>query len=72
MKRRQGQYIGGFPIYGYRKDPALHATIIPGTGTRLHLPGSGTFGHVPAGSPSSRPREAKGAGLPCTVIFRRS
>lgn len=21
MKRRQGQYIGGFPIYGYRKDP---------------------------------------------------
>ena len=52
--------------------PPLHATIIPGTGTRLHLPGSGTFGHVPAGSPSSRPREAKGAGLPCTVIFRRS
>ena len=22
MKRRQGQYIGGAPIYGYRKDPA--------------------------------------------------
>lgn len=21
MKRRQGQYIGGFPIYGYQKDP---------------------------------------------------
>ncbi len=22
MKRRQGQYIGGFPVYGYQKDPA--------------------------------------------------
>ncbi|MCI5704271.1 recombinase family protein [Candidatus Pseudoscillospira sp. SGI.172] len=22
FKRRQGQYIGGFPLYGYRKDPA--------------------------------------------------
>ena len=21
MKRRQGQYIGGAPIYGYQKDP---------------------------------------------------
>lgn len=21
MKRRQGQYIGGFPVYGYQKDP---------------------------------------------------
>lgn len=21
MKRRQGQYIGGFPLYGYRRDP---------------------------------------------------
>lgn len=24
MKRRQGQYIGGFPIYGYQKDPKDH------------------------------------------------
>ena len=22
LKRREGQYIGGFPIYGYRKDPS--------------------------------------------------
>ena len=22
LKRREGQYIGGFPIYGYKKDPA--------------------------------------------------
>lgn len=29
MKRRQGQYIGGAPIYGYRKDPAdRHRLII--------------------------------------------
>lgn len=36
--------------------PPLHATIIPGPDTRLHLPGSGIFRHFPAGSPSSRPR----------------
>ena len=24
MKRRQGRYIGGFPIYGYQKDPKDH------------------------------------------------
>ena len=28
MKRRQGQYIGGFPIYGYQKDPANHNHLI--------------------------------------------
>lgn len=28
-KRRQGQYIGGFPIYGYQKDPAnKHKLVI--------------------------------------------
>ena len=29
LKRREGKYIGGFPIYGYRKDPADKARIIP-------------------------------------------
>lgn len=28
MKRRQGQYIGGFPIYGYQKDPKDHHHLI--------------------------------------------
>lgn len=28
MKRRQGQYIGGFPIYGYKKDPADKNKIV--------------------------------------------
>ena len=28
MKRRQGQYIGGAPIYGYRKDPADRHRLI--------------------------------------------
>ena len=28
MKRRQGQYIGGFPIYGYQKDPEDHNHLI--------------------------------------------
>lgn len=28
MKRRQGQYIGAFPIYGYQKDPADHNHLI--------------------------------------------
>ena len=28
MKRRQGQYIGGFPIYGYQKDPRDHNHLI--------------------------------------------
>ena len=28
MKRRQGQYIGGFPIYGYQKDPKDHNHLI--------------------------------------------
>ncbi len=32
LKRREGQYIGGFPIYGYQKDPANknHIIIDPG------------------------------------------
>ena len=29
LKRREGKYIGGFPIYGYRKDPADKNHIIP-------------------------------------------
>ncbi len=29
LKRKEGKYIGGFPIYGYRKDPADKARIIP-------------------------------------------
>ena len=28
MKRRQGQYIGSFPIYGYQKDPKDHNHLI--------------------------------------------
>lgn len=28
LKRREGQYIGGFPIYGYKKDPANKNHII--------------------------------------------
>lgn len=28
MKRSQGKYIGGFPIYGYQKDPADHNHLI--------------------------------------------
>ncbi len=28
-KRREGKYIGGFPIYGYQKDPADKNHIIP-------------------------------------------
>ena len=28
LKRREGQYIGGFPIYGYKKDPARKNHII--------------------------------------------
>lgn len=28
LKRREGQYIGGFPIYGYKKDPANKNRII--------------------------------------------
>ena len=28
LKRREGQYIGGFPIYGYRKDPANKNRIV--------------------------------------------
>ncbi|MCI8812520.1 MAG: recombinase family protein [Oscillibacter sp.] len=28
LKRREGQYIGGFPIYGYKKDPAHKNHII--------------------------------------------
>lgn len=28
LKRREGQYIGGFPLYGYRKDPANKNHII--------------------------------------------
>ena len=28
MKRRQGQYIGGFPVYGYQKDPKKNHLII--------------------------------------------
>ncbi len=29
LKRREGKYIGGFPIYGYRKDPVDKNHIIP-------------------------------------------
>ena len=29
LKRREGKYIGGFPIYGYKKDPADKNHIIP-------------------------------------------
>lgn len=29
LKRQEGKYIGGFPIYGYRKDPADKNHIIP-------------------------------------------
>ena len=29
LKRREGKYIGGFPIYGYRKDPEDKNHIIP-------------------------------------------
>ena len=29
LKRREGKYIGGFPIYGYRKDPLDKNHIIP-------------------------------------------
>ena len=29
LKRREGKYIGGFPIYGYRKDPTDKNHIIP-------------------------------------------
>ena len=29
LKRREGKYIGGFPIYGYRKDPMDKNHIIP-------------------------------------------
>lgn len=29
MKRREGQYIGGFPVYGYQKDPRDKNRIIP-------------------------------------------
>ena len=29
LKRREGKYIGGFPIYGYQKDPADKNHIIP-------------------------------------------
>ncbi|MDE6455650.1 MAG: recombinase family protein, partial [Dysosmobacter sp.] len=28
LKRREGQYIGGFPVYGYKKDPADKNHII--------------------------------------------
>ena len=28
MKRRQGRYIGGFPVYGYQKDPKDHNHLI--------------------------------------------
>ena len=28
LKRREGQYIGGFPIYGYKKDPANKNRIV--------------------------------------------
>ena len=28
LKRREGQYIGGFPIYGYKKDPVDKNNII--------------------------------------------
>ena len=29
LKRREGKYIGGFPIYGYQKDPADKNRIVP-------------------------------------------
>ena len=29
LKRREGQYIGGSPLYGYRKDPAHRSRLIP-------------------------------------------
>ena len=29
LKRKEGKYIGGFPVYGYRKDPADKNHIIP-------------------------------------------
>ncbi len=29
LKRREGKYIGGFPIYGYQKDPADKNHIVP-------------------------------------------
>ncbi len=29
LKRKEGKYIGGFPIYGYRKDPADKNHIVP-------------------------------------------
>ncbi|MCM1233767.1 MAG: recombinase family protein [Ruminococcus flavefaciens] len=29
LKRREGKYIGGFPIYGYQKDPADKNKIVP-------------------------------------------
>ena len=29
LKRKEGKYIGGFPIYGYQKDPADKNHIIP-------------------------------------------
>ena len=29
LKRKEGKYIGGFPIYGYRKDPSDKNHIIP-------------------------------------------
>ena len=28
MKRREGKYIGGFPLYGYRKDPADRSRLV--------------------------------------------
>lgn len=28
LKRREGQYIGGFPLYGYKKDPADKNKIV--------------------------------------------
>ncbi len=29
VKRRSGQFIGSFPLYGYRKDPADHNHLLP-------------------------------------------
>ncbi len=29
VKRRSGQFIGSFPLYGYRKDPADHNRLLP-------------------------------------------
>ena len=46
MKRRQGQYIGGFPIYGYQKDPKDHNHLIiepeaaQDADSQLHLSGT--------------------------------